>query len=77
MSSLSRSSQLANVLEHYLRVHIQNGDEFFKSRYIADELGVSASKIGAAFTKLREDDNGLCIEEWSYTNGTTWRVTFE
>jgi len=48
---------------------------YFKSRLIADELGMSAKEVGANMTPLVEGDVDLTIEKWGYSSGTTWMVT--
>lgn len=62
------------VLEAYLREQIQAGNCYFKSRFIAEEMELSASEIGAAISRLQQTSEHLEIEQWSYTNGTTWRI---
>lgn len=57
----------------YLR---HNADErtYFKSRLIAEELGLSAKEVGANIRAVREADTDLTIEKWGYSSGTTWMV---
>ena len=62
-------------LEQYLRRQVAEGERYFKSRFIAEDLELSAQEIGAAFKKLSERSSQLQIEPWSYSSGTTWRVT--
>ena len=45
-----------------------------KSKFIADDVGLSPKEIGALMVKLRESATDLNIEKWSYTSATTWRV---
>jgi hypothetical protein len=47
---------------------------YFKSKFIADEVGLSAKEIGALIVNLQESVDDLSIERWSYTGATTWRV---
>jgi hypothetical protein len=61
-------------LSEYLRDRIADGDIYFKSKYVADDLDFSAHEIGALFVKVRELDNDLTVEQWACSNGTTWRV---
>jgi len=67
-------SRKERVLERYLRERVEAGDEYFKSRHIAQDLDLSAKQIGAVFLSLQEK-SALSIEKWSYTGGTTWRVS--
>ncbi|ELZ79310.1 hypothetical protein C454_13483 [Haloferax gibbonsii ATCC 33959] len=47
---------------------------YFKSKFIADDVGLSPKEIGALMVKLRDSATDLTIEKWSYTSATTWRV---
>ena len=58
----------------YLREAVDS-QTYFKSRLIADELGLSAKEVGANMTPLVEGDVDLTIEKWGYSSGTTWMVT--
>ena len=64
-------------LERFLRRRAGNGSFYFKSRYIAEDVGLSAKEIGALVPKIREATNDLRIEPWSYTSATTWYVERE
>jgi DNA-binding Lrp family transcriptional regulator len=48
---------------------------YFKSRLIAEEVGLSAKEVGANMRALLDGDVGLTIEKWGYSSGTTWKVT--
>ena len=48
---------------------------YFKSRLIADELGMSAKEVGTNMPALVDREGGLAIEKWGYSSGTTWMVT--
>ena len=58
----------------YLREQVDD-QTYFKSRLIADELGMSAKEVGANMTPLIEGDVDLTVEKWGYSSGTTWMVT--
>ena len=58
----------------YLKRNAADGELYFKSKFIADEIGLSAKEIGALMTKLTDSAAELEIEKWSYTSATTWRV---
>ena len=62
-------------LRSYLREKATDGEMYFKSKFIADEVGLSPKEIGALMVKLKESASDLEIEKWSYTSATTWRVT--
>ncbi len=62
-------------LQNYLRTKAQEGEMYFKSKFIADDVGLSPKEIGALMVKLKDSAGDLEIEKWSYTSATTWRVT--
>lgn len=78
MVAMSSTARLAadkeSRLERYLRDQATDGEMYFKSKFIADEVGLSPKQIGALMVKLRESTSDLEIEKWSYTSATTWRV---
>ena len=61
-------------LRSYLRQRAADGEVYVKSKFIADDVGLSPKEIGALMVKLRESATDLDIEKWSYTSATTWRV---
>jgi hypothetical protein len=61
-------------LRAYLRQKAEDGEMYFKSKFIADEVGLSPKEIGAIMVKLRDSTSDLEVEKWSYTSATTWRV---
>lgn len=77
MATTAPHQESPNVdrLRQYLHRHIEAGETYFKSRYIAEDLDLTAHQIGALLVKLSEEETDLDIEQWSRSNGTTWRVT--
>ncbi|WP_416840129.1 hypothetical protein [Haloferax sp. DFSO52] len=61
-------------LKQYLLDRAKDGEMYFKSKFIADDVGLSPKEIGALMVKLRDSATELTIEKWSYTSATTWRV---
>lgn len=61
-------------LQSYLREKADEGELYFKSKFIADDVGLSPKEIGALMVKLSKSATDLDIEKWSYTSATTWRV---
>ena len=61
-------------LRTFLAEKASDGEMYFKSKFIADEVGLSPKEIGALMVKLRESTTDIEIEKWSYTSATTWRV---
>ncbi|WP_144906232.1 DUF7123 family protein [Halobellus captivus] len=61
-------------LKSYLLAKAQDGEMYFKSKFIADEVGLSPKEIGALMVKLSDSASELTVEKWSYTSATTWRI---
>ena len=61
-------------LKSYLREKAENGELYFKSKFIADDVDLSPKEIGALMVKLRDSATELTVEKWSYTGATTWRI---
>ena len=64
-------------LERYLRGRLAAGNQYFKSRFIADDVGMSPSEIGALLPEVDEHCEDLSVEKWGYSSATTWRVVAE
>ncbi len=62
------------TLKRFLREKAADGEMYFKSKFIADEVGLSPKEIGALMVKLKDSATDIEIEKWSYTSATTWRV---
>ena len=61
-------------LKQYLHKQVTDGELYFKSKFIADEVGLSPKEIGALMVKLKDSATDIEVEKWSYTSATTWRV---
>jgi len=61
-------------LKSYLREKAADGELYFKSKFIADDVDLSPKEIGALMVKLSKSATDLEVEKWSYTSATTWRV---
>jgi hypothetical protein len=61
-------------LKAYLREKAADGEVYFKSKFIADDVDLSPKEIGALMVKLSKSATDLEVEKWSYTSATTWRV---
>jgi hypothetical protein len=72
--SASENVSKEDRLKQYLVEKAADGEMYFKSKFIADEVGLSPKEIGALMVKLRESASEITIEKWSYTSATTWRV---
>jgi hypothetical protein len=58
----------------YLRERAE-GQTYFKSRLIGEELGLSAKEVGTNMTAIAEGEFDLDVERWGYSSSTTWMVT--
>ncbi|MGZ8879339.1 MAG: DUF7123 family protein [Halobacteriota archaeon] len=58
----------------YLKKGVTRGKQFFKSKSIARELGLSTNEVGTNISMLVDNSEDIVIEKWSYSHGTTWRV---
>ena len=74
VSPSTDGSSKEDRLKQYLVDRAKDGEMYFKSKFIADDVGLSPKEIGALMVKLRDSATDLTIEKWSYTSATTWRV---
>ncbi len=81
MSATAEPSQDTTSLsekQHQILAFLkENADEqtYFKSRLIADELGMSAKEVGTNMTALQRGEFDISVEKWGYSSSTTWMVT--
>ncbi|WOF16082.1 hypothetical protein F1737_04860 [Methanoplanus sp. FWC-SCC4] len=64
-----------NRIVYYLKSGIEMGKHYFKSKYIAKDLGLSSKEVGTNLAILADICEELEISRWSYSNSTTWRVS--
>ena len=69
-----RYNETQHRIIHYLVGGLSRGKHYFKSKYIAKELGLSAKEVGTNMAILSEICLELAILKWSYSNSTTWMV---
>lgn len=62
------------TLRRYLRRRASEGEFYCKSKFIAEDLDLSASQIGSLLGELSDSSEGPHVERWGYANATTWRV---
>ncbi len=67
------SEKQRRILE-YLREHADERT-YFKSRLIAEDLGLSAKEVGTNMTAITDGEFDIEVEKWGYSSGTTWMVT--
>jgi len=61
------------ILDYLVR-GMGEGKQYFKSKYIARDLGLSPKEVGTNLKILSDVCTELKIEKWSYSKSTTWRV---
>lgn len=59
----------------YLRDSVSAGESYFRSKNIAEALGLSSKQVGARLPHLDEKTDEVEIEKWGRSRSTTWRVT--
>ena len=59
----------------YLRDSVSRGERYFRSKNIADALGLSAKQVGVRLPRLAEKSDDVEIEKWGRARSTTWKVT--
>lgn len=59
----------------YLREQVSRGESYFRSKNIAEHIGLSSKQVGARLPKLDEETDDVEIEKWGRARSTTWRVT--
>jgi hypothetical protein len=70
----NESASKEERLKRFLAEKAADGELYFKSKFIAEEVGLSPKEIGALMVNLRDSASELDIEKWSYTSATTWRI---
>jgi hypothetical protein len=59
----------------YLENRLKEGKNFFKSKYIARDTGLSSKEVGTNMGILAENCPKFSIQKYSYSNSTTWLIT--
>ena len=75
ISTVSTIANEDDQLLEYLVDHVSRGSEYFRAKYIADVLGLSAKQVGARLARLSLKTDGVQIEKWGRGRSTTWKVT--
>ncbi|MCY4729862.1 hypothetical protein KY092_04730 [Natronomonas gomsonensis] len=71
---MNQQTHPAGHLLEYLERRADDGEIYVKSKFLAEDLDLSASQIGVLLGRLQDSAETLDIEQWSYTNATTWRI---
>jgi hypothetical protein len=59
----------------YLRESVSKGERYFRSKNIAEQLGLSSKQVGVRLPELAEKSEEVEIEKWGRSKSTTWKVT--
>ncbi len=72
----ARMEHKIELVARYLQTQVRErgGECYVKSRFIAQDVELSAKEIGAVMRRLEADEGELAVERWAYSGGTTWRV---
>ena len=62
------------ILAH-LRESVSKGERYFRSKNIAEQLGLSSKQVGVRLPQLAEKTEEVDIEKWGRARSTTWKVT--
>ncbi len=71
-----RLNESQRVILSYLIQGLNEGKRFFKSKYIARDLGLSPKEVGTNLKILSDVYPYLSIERWGYSKSTTWKIEF-
>ncbi|MDY6932578.1 MAG: hypothetical protein SVJ22_11775 [Halobacteriota archaeon] len=75
MSKVSTDeNSIRDTIRVYLLDGLKKGRRYFKSKYIAKDLGLSSKEVGTNLGILSEECEELNIEKWGYSKSTTWKV---
>ncbi|MEF8812794.1 MAG: hypothetical protein V5A55_03135 [Halovenus sp.] len=72
---MTELSEKDREILQYLRESVSRGESYFRSKNIAQQIGLSAKQVGARLPKLDEQSDDVEIEKWGRARSTTWRVT--
>ena len=59
----------------YLHESVSRGEQYFRSKNIAEALGLSSKQVGSRLPRLAEKSEDVDIEKWGRSRSTTWKVT--
>lgn len=68
--SRSKRARLAS----YLREQVHNGNHYFKSKFISEDVGLSPYEVGGLMAELQKSTTDLEIRKWGNARATTWYV---
>jgi len=72
---MAQFTEVERRIVAYLQDSAARGERYFRSRNIADALGLSSKEVGVRLPELDEKTEDLDIEKWGRARSTTWKVT--
>ena len=58
----------------YLKQKVDEGEQIFRSKHIAEDLDLSPKQIGV-YLGGHNGEGGLVVEKWARSRSTTWKVS--
>ena len=75
MESMTDFTEEDRRILAYLHDSVSRGERYFRSKNIADQLGLSSKQVGVRLPRLAERTEDIDIEKWGRAKSTTWRVS--
>jgi Mn-dependent DtxR family transcriptional regulator len=74
---MGKTNEADQRILEYLHESVASGKRYFRSKRIADQLGLSSKQVGSRLPRLADTAEDVEIEKWGRARSTTWRVTPE
>ncbi|MFC5367740.1 DUF7123 family protein [Salinirubrum litoreum] len=76
-ATTAATTDLTDKQQRILQYLRENGrtKTYFKSRLIANDLGMTAKEVGANMSAILDGSFDVHVEKWGYSSGTTWKVS--
>lgn len=58
----------------YLRDRVSEGQSYFRSKFIGQELGLTSRQVGSNLAELQSEVDDLVIEKNSRSRSVCWRI---
>lgn len=71
---MTQYSESQRKILAYLLDSASKGKQYFRSKNIATELGLSSKEVGVQLSKLSDESEEVTIEKWSRSRSTTWKI---
>jgi Mn-dependent DtxR family transcriptional regulator len=75
ISEVGSMNDIEKDILKYIRGNLAKGNQFYKSKHIAQELALSSKTVGVTLGRMQNKIyRGLKIIPYSSTTGTTWKA---